>query len=444
MKKLISVIAGIAVVGVVYFCFSAGYANFQVHKSFTGKDGHFDRFGVKYELIESQRGLLSSVYKTRLSVIVSPENVMNVTMESRAEFGVRNFDIFKIGKIHVDYEYSGNIKEVFGENIFNYLTNSTKNVVFDIGYDGLKGKITQEPQSLHINYEIYGKKEDFTYNFGALVQDIQVSFDVRNIVLKQHIDEITSVNDINSAYLKDVDYDIALNKNALDTWLGYMKTSAKQYALKAGGYMNAYFNNYTTSVSIEEQNDTLMSVNFKSAADELVFDSEEMNITLKDASFDISISQLGQESVNAVADELSKINLAMNENEQQMILVSATSDLITLLNTHPTVSFLFAGKIDDSKKNEVSGYIKYIGSNAYAISLFNLFDNFEFELRYSLDKEKFLSMIETYERNRGYLSDEEIEWQKEDFLSTFEEIGADLSGDMITGIINKNTNFQLF
>ncbi|MDR2080983.1 MAG: DUF945 family protein [Campylobacteraceae bacterium] len=455
MKKIILFLAGIAVAAALYFCFSAAYANYQVHKYFTSEAGYFDRFGIKYELIERQRGLFSSIYKTKLSMIISRDTVLEAVIESKAKFGIRDLNIFKIGRISVNYEYSDNIKNILGEDIFNYLVISSDNITFDIGYKGIAGKTAIKPQSFTYSIDLMdafglesSEKIDFTYNLGAVLQEMKVSFDSRNIILKQHIEEMTQSNTLNqTTKLEDVDYDIALNKNDIGTWLGFIKATAKKYDFHIESF-DSSFADYTVSASIEEQNDGLLSVNFKNGAGEFILESNELNLTIKDFLADITVSRLEQNTIGDVVNKLSKINLDMGNNEQKLILASAAADATLLLKSQPMISFNLAGSYNNSKTNEISAYIQYIGENAYGMNIFNLKNYFDFELKYSIDKKMLVSLLQKYERDRekrGYsLSDEEIEQISEDYLSKLQEIGADISGDMITGTINKNTNFNSF
>ncbi|MDR2790603.1 MAG: YdgA family protein [Campylobacteraceae bacterium] len=455
MKKIILFFAGIVIVAALYFCFSAAYANYQVHKSFTSEASYFDRFGIKYELVEQQRGFLNSVYKTKLSMIISRDIVLEATAESRAEFGIKDLNILKIGKIYTNYEYSGNIKDIFGENMFNYIANNMKNVVFDIKFDGITGKITQEPQSL--TYEIdlsdalglpVEEKMQITYDIGAASQEIKVSFDSQNIFISQHIDELTSQSNVlnQTAKIEEVDYDIALNKNDIGTWLGHIKSTAKRYDLHVEDIAGS-FTNYKASASAEEENDDLLSINLKSSADELALESKDINFKIKDFLVDITVSHLEQSGINNIANKLSKINLGMGETEKTLLLGSAGVDIVPLLKFHPKISLTFAGSYNGSKTNEISGHVQYIGEDAFKVNILNFMEYLDFELKYSIDKNMLISLLQQYERDRGErlgysLSEEEIEQIGKDSLSKFQEIGADIGGDMIKGVINKNTNFS--
>ncbi|MDR1006980.1 MAG: YdgA family protein [Campylobacteraceae bacterium] len=449
MKKAIFVFIGIVIAAALYFCFTVVYANCQVHKFFTSEMSYFDRFGAKYELIEQQRGLFRSIYKTKLSVIISPDITLDTVIESRAKFGVRDSDIFKIGSMDISYEYNDDMKNMFNNNTFDYIVNNTKNVVMNIRFDGITNKMKIGSQSFEFGLDFAGAAREFTYSVGAYTQDIKTSFDAKNIVLNQYIEEMTQNDTLNFVEIKGLSYDIDLNKNKLGTWLGFIKGTAKKYDTRFYEFVAGSFTNYTTNVVFDEQDGGLMSMNFKVGADEFVAVGDEFDFIMKDAVINITVSQLKQNSINTIVNKLSKINLAMEDSKKRIILSSVVTDMLSLLESNPTISFNFAGSFNGSKTNGISGYIKYISDSAYGISLFNWQEYLDFELEYSIDKEMFVSLLKKYESTKGYksgysFSDEEISRLGEKYLLNFQKIGANIDGDMITGVINKNTKFLPF
>ncbi|MDR0666207.1 MAG: YdgA family protein [Campylobacteraceae bacterium] len=449
MKKVISILAGIAVFAVLYFCFSVAYANYQIHKTFTDEASYFDRFGVKYELIEQQRGLFSSIYKTKLSTIISSNAVSSVTIESKAAFGVKSFDIFKIGSIYVTYNYDDTTKALLKSE---YLIN--QNITMDIRFDGIEAVVKTKPQNFEAATDYHGKELIYNYNSGVSTQYIKSSFDAKTFVIKHHMENI--VNDTRELALinvKDLTFDINFNRNKLNTWIGEVKIGAKNYNITAQGYrrLDTHITNYSVNIAANEQSDGLMSLGFKSGADEFKVLSDELNVTIKDILLDITISNLDQNGVGDIVNKLSKINLAMRDREKEIILSSAGVDAMQLLNTRPTINFNFAGSFNGSKINQISGYIQYTGDNAYSFNPSNWQKYLDFEFKYSIDKNMLVSLLQKNARERYKRTDltsEEIEFLVEkttqDTLNKLRSFGTDdINADVITGVFNKNTAASL-
>jgi hypothetical protein len=444
MKKIKFVFISIVVAAALYFCFSAAYANYQIHKSFTDEMSYFDRFGIKYELIEQQRGLFSSVYKTKFSMVISNGTVLSVTMENKAEFGIRDFDILKIGVVHSSYDYDDYIKSFWGKR------DVVNNITMDIRFNGIEASIKTKPENFETAINYNDEQLTSNYSSGSVTQYIKSSFDSKAFVVKYSIEDIVnSVGELVLTDMKNLTFDIDVSRNELNTWMGEIKLGAKNYnIIRQGniGIFDTYVTNYMVTIAANEQDGGLMSVNFQNGADEIKFLSDELNITIKDILLDITISHLEQNSINAIANRLSKINLAMRDSEKQVILASAVSDAMSLLKTHPTIDFNFAGSFNGSKVNQISGYIKYIGDSVYGINLFNWQNYFDFELKYAIDKNMLMTFlqdkaIEKYKK--AELSSEKtealIEKETQDVFDKLQILGADINAEIITGTFNKNT-----
>ncbi|MDR1976291.1 MAG: YdgA family protein [Campylobacteraceae bacterium] len=456
MKKLLSFFAGVVLLAAVYFCFSVAYANYQTHKLFTDEAGYFDRFGIKYELIEQKRGLFSSTYKTKLTMILvkamNPSNgtfiISTTNIDSKAEFGVRSFDIFKIGTVQVSCDYDELTKGLFKNSSFSGLPNST---VWDIGFDGVEITIKTEPVVFEIGtINASDTQINITQSNGAVTQYIKGSFDSKTFIMKQHIEDIAQDSGQVFTDMKNLTSDIVLNRNELGTWIGEVKIAAEKYSLGFGNNsFNTLFANYATSAQSREQSNGLMTLGFKMGADRLEFLAGTFNITVKEALLDITISNLEQNSVNAIANKISKINLAMDKAQRGLITASAIPDIILLLKTNPEIIIDIRGGLDDSRINEIAGHIKYIGDNLYDINLSNWREHLDFEFGYKIDKEMVISGLQkriraNYER-RGQASEELdslVEKDIQNKLDKLQKFGADISGDMITGVVDKNTDLM--
>jgi hypothetical protein len=448
-KRFFFVLISIAVLAVLYFIFSLLYANYQTHKSFTSEMSYFDRFGVKYELIEQQRGLFSSVYKTKLTAITTDDDI-TMGINHQAEFGIKSFDIFKIGTIKTSYEYDNYTKNLLEKNS---LADVAQETVFDIRFDGMEAFIKIEPKSFETTKDYYGKDIISTYNGSGGSYYVKGSFDSKTFFVKQYIENIEQ-NSIGAASvgMKNVTFDINLHRNSLNTWLGEIKFGAKDYHIISQNNnfnFNTHLVNYMANIAATEQKNDLMALSFKTATDEFVLSADTLNVTIKDMLVDVVISELEQNTINAVVNKLSKINLKTSKRDKDLTLFSISGEMISLLKTHPSITVNIKGTPNDWRTAEVAAYIKYTGDNIYGINLSNWKEYFDFEIKYSLDKKMVVAFLEQDARKkyeRVGLSIEEIEVLVEksiEFgLDNLKKLGATIEQDMITGVLNKNTKLN--
>ncbi|MDR0580423.1 MAG: YdgA family protein [Campylobacteraceae bacterium] len=372
MKKLLLLVLGLLIVIVGFFAFSVFYSKNKVDLFFTANDGvlYKDNLrGIRWELGNSTSKIFNGKYTTK--VLLFDEQI--AVLEHEAKFGLKNFNIFKMGSIKTEIKFD---KPTLSSRLLYYypyqdidsqntnrlseierLISSLNDISFssDIRLSGIDTKIDIKEGSKELEKD----GELLAFSWKDIDGNYLLSFKRDTIEFNANIPYISSTlngsKDNNSLIVENQIYKNYASKRKTGIWLGnslikigkisFASISAKniydydeyeyddydEYYSDSDDYSNESDEYYSEPLKENDENKTTEADNDEEVIAADIYNGEEeveivhTNFTLLNIDITSSIKE-GSDSTLYSDNKISVKNFALN-NEQELVIDNAVLDI---------------------------------------------------------------------------------------------------------------------